>query len=95
MQIKTITFMKKFIFTAIAMVAFIGSSMANTIDYKTETFKSFDNENQLRVGDSGAKGCLAASNSIRETCQNLCIDEDTANDIANAAFTACMEAIKN
>lgn len=89
--------MKKFIFSAIAMVAFSGSSMANTIDFKEEIkTETLDTGGPSRSDSlDGFVGCLAASNAVRETAQDLGITNETHVDaLANAAFDACVATIK-
>ena len=70
MQNKTITFMKKFMFTAIAMVAFVGTSMANTIEIedKIETL-------EVEITENGNK-----ETAILDACSDCYAYADSRDD---------------
>lgn len=77
------------------MVAFAGSSMANTI----ELDESFGTESTYSGGPatsigSGAIGCLAGAEAVRVIAQDMKLSVDQQDKLANGSFTACMDAIK-
>ena len=83
MQIKTSTFMKKFMFTAIAMVAFMGSSMANTIEIKEITVTIVDNKDICdRIALASAMAVIKEQGTINQ-----------AAAAAAAAYTTCIKLL--
>lgn len=87
--------MKKIIFSAIAMIAFAGSSMANTIKIdESLNIESVYSGRPVNSIGSGAIGCLAGSEAVRETAQEMGLSEDQSDKLANASFNACMDTLK-
>ena len=89
---------KKFIFSAVAMIAFVGSSMANDIAEEHVSSKSIV-KSELEIGPGDAHFVVISK------CENIFIKtyalakEDFSNDdalkIANGAFQACVELDKS
>lgn len=73
--------MKKLIFSAIAMIAFVGSSMANGEVKKTVSVLNSDND------------CLNVYSSVSKYAKDQGATEEQANRIAMIARQACWDAM--
>lgn len=78
--------MKKFIFSAIAMVAFAGSSMANTIEVETVKMKTVETEEmrQLNTCDNVAAATYNAGISLGMSTSD-------AYEVSLGAYKACLK----
>jgi hypothetical protein len=72
--------MKKFMFSAIAMIAFVGSGMANTVEIQNL-------ESSLPPRD-----CYKEGTDARDAAYAATGNMNTANDIGLGAMADCLEA---
>jgi len=79
--------MKKFMFSAIAMIAFVGSSMANDIAEKEVAMT----KNSINLEEEG--NCNAVYESVWIYSMNHGATEAQATRIALAAKRGCFEAL--
>ena len=90
-------------FTAIAMIAFVGSSMANTIELEklsieNETVVQNTNEikavNEFEVAEKTTKSdCVKIRKFVAMVLLNSGENAQTANYFANFVYDACMEIL--
>jgi len=78
--------MKKFIFSAIAMVAFSGSSMANTI----EVDETFGSQNEILELEKSLFPCSDAYFSNVSLLIYVGLTESEARDVAQKVYDKCL-----
>lgn len=87
--------MKKFMFTAIAMVAFMGISMANTIDApiskELKTEKKLEVKKKAKLFKKSQHECMMIGFAASDAVYAAGGSPEIATAAANAAYTQCMK----
>ena len=92
--------MKKVIFSAIAMIAFVGTSMANGIAEKeveiitSKVFVLESVDSGTPVVGSGIKECVQVSAAVRNKANELKLAEEIVDELAWTALNACLDATR-
>jgi hypothetical protein len=84
--------MKKFMFSAIAMIAFVGSIMAADVAEKEIIVKSFESEkiSQIEVEEAAAKDCGVAKFSTYVDAKSAGFTHDQATAMSWSVYYLCM-----